>query len=90
MIRNHESHSKAYNDNLEIEIETLKWTLEQIQASRKVGLYILRFEYYFLLLLLHLLLNLLRRRHRHRYPLHCLYCRRVVFRTAVIYTNYNY
>jgi hypothetical protein len=32
----HESHSKVYNDNLQIEIDTLEWTLEQIQMYAKV------------------------------------------------------
>ncbi|HEY9387774.1 MAG TPA: hypothetical protein VIP70_12095 [Nitrososphaeraceae archaeon] len=32
----HESHSKVYNDNLQIEIDALEWTLEQIQAYTKV------------------------------------------------------
>ena len=32
----HESHSKVYNDNLQIEIDTLEWVLEQIQMYSKV------------------------------------------------------
>jgi hypothetical protein len=32
----HESHSKVYNDNLQIEIDSLEWVLEQIQAYTKV------------------------------------------------------
>jgi hypothetical protein len=32
----HKSHSKVYNDNLQIEIDTLEWTLEQIQMYAKV------------------------------------------------------
>jgi predicted O-linked N-acetylglucosamine transferase (SPINDLY family) len=31
----HKSHSKVYNDNLQIEIDTLEWVLEQIQAYTK-------------------------------------------------------
>jgi hypothetical protein len=32
----HKLHSKVYNNNLQIEIDTLKWTLEQIQMYTKV------------------------------------------------------
>jgi hypothetical protein len=32
----HESHSKVYNDNLQFEINTLEWVLEQIQMYTKV------------------------------------------------------
>jgi hypothetical protein len=32
----HESHNKVYNDNLQIEIDTLEWTLEQMQMYAKV------------------------------------------------------
>ena len=31
----HESHSRVYNDNLQIEIDTLEWVLEQIQMYAK-------------------------------------------------------
>jgi maltooligosyltrehalose synthase len=31
----HESHSKVYNDNLQIEIDALEWVLEQIQMYTK-------------------------------------------------------
>jgi hypothetical protein len=32
----HQSHSKVYNDNLQIEVDTLEWTLKQIQMYTKI------------------------------------------------------